>query len=43
MTNEEYLKLAKKELLWGTSFMDQFHNQLISLYSNKIFRYMSCL
>lgn len=37
MNNEEYIVLAKKELLWGTSFMDQFHNQLMALYNNQNF------
>ncbi len=35
--NEEYIVLAKKELLWGTSFMDQFNAQLIALYNNQGF------
>lgn len=34
MTSNEYVVLAKKELLWGASIMDQFNNQLLELYHN---------
>ncbi len=37
MTNDEYIILLKKELLWGTTFMDQFNNQFEYFYDNKNF------
>ncbi len=37
MTNDELIVQAKKELLWGTGFMDQFRKELTALYSNQDF------
>jgi hypothetical protein len=37
ITNDDYILKAKRELLWGTSFMDQFHDQLIALYNDQSF------